>query len=610
MKTTIFIKLICIIAIINSLPTITSCSRFLDETNYSSQSAEAYYATQSGYESLVNGCYASLKDVYNSLDYFFLAQIGTDLGTQSSTTSISPVNAYTLQYDANQGNVSALWNNLYNGLKNFNAAITRAPNVITTGPEGMNQTLLNQRVAEMKVLRALYLFEIIRNWGQAPLILEEYKTPVTKETYSSEKEFYDQILSDLSDDNLNLLPWRQTGGSYGRMSRAAAMHLRALVYLTRGYSPVATSQDFSNAYQDAVNVFNNSGHKLLDDYMMVHRQANQTNDEIIFSIGFANQANYNTNAWPKFYLFPYREGYLGLSKDNIYSNDWGTVMPTKWAYMQFDWMKDRRASVTFMSPLNANPASSTNGNKYGQNFFQCTSAVAGKFALGDTCLYFPVPTDAKFRFWSQQDKNAQITKTHPYVIYNYPSGDPTDMSPTVGENDYFINGYQASSGFSRAWNPVWKFKDNNTTYSEAGANTGTRNIYIFRLAETCLIAAEAAVKNNDNANALIWINKVRNRAAFNAPEAGLSSYQGTVTIDNILDERGRELLGEGSRWSDLQRTGQLAARAIKYNWDLRNIGTTLLTQESFKNKFNRRPIPISWLNSLTNGLELGNNPGW
>jgi len=597
-------------AMIASMQVLSSCSDFLDEVNWSSQSAETYFATQSGYENLVYGCYASLKDVYNSLDYVFLAQIGTDLATQSTTTSITPANSYTAQYDNNQGNVSAMWTNLYVGLKNFNAAISRSVNVITTGPEGMNTATLAQRVAEVKAMRALYLFEIVRNWGQAPLILEEYMQSVTTETYASGEDFYKQILDDLSDANINLLPWQQTSGNYGRVSKAAAKHLRSLVYLTRGYQSFGTSQDFTNAYNDAQDVINNSGHKLLDDYMLVHRQANQVNDEILFSIGFANQANYNTNAWPKLYLFPYREGYLGLSKDNNYSNDWATVMPTKWAYMQFDWLKDRRASVTFMSPLNADPNTSTNGNKFGQNFFQCTSAVSGKFALGDTCLYFPVPTDTKFRFWTQADKDAQTTNEHPYVVYNYPTGDPTDMSPTVGENDYFINGYQASSGFSRAWNPIWKFKDNYTTYNEGGANTGTRNIYIFRLAETYLIAAEAALKANDNANALTMINAIRTRASKNAPEAGLPLYSGTLTIDDILDERGRELLAEVPRWNDLQRTGKLVERVLKYNWDTRNIGTTILSQQTWDSKFCRRPIPVSWLNSLDNGQELGNNPGW
>jgi hypothetical protein len=311
-----------------------------------------------------------------------------------------------------------------------------------------------------------------------------------------------------------------------------------------------------------------------------------------------------------YYLFPYREGFQGLGQSAIYSNDWATVMPTKWAYMQFDWLKDRRASVTFMSPLNGNPATSTDGTRYGQNFFETTNAVAGSFKVGDTCLYFPVPTDAKYKFWTQADKNAQLEKVPPYRVFNYPTGNPTDMSPGTEGNDYFRMGYQSSNGTTRAWNPVWKFKDANTKWDTGGNGTGTRNIYIFRLAETCLIAAEAAVNLNDNANALIWINKVRNRAAFNAPEPGLPSFTGTVTLNDILDERGRELLGEVSRWSDLQRTGLLVERVLKYNWDTKNVGTTLLTQDTYNSKFSRRPIPLSWLNSLENGNELGNNPGW
>lgn len=587
-----------------------SCTSFLDEVNHSSQGAEAFYATKDGYESLVIGCYASLKSVYNSTGYYTLAHLGTDLGTYSRSDNPHNLNSYTVQYDSNNGTVSGLWSSLFTGLKNFNAAIGRSSDVITTGQDAMSTDLLAQRVAEVKVLRALYLFEIVRNWGQAPLITIEFMAPVTSHQYNSAQEFYEQILNDLSDVNLNLLPWRQSGSNYGRVSRATGKHLRALVYLTRGYQSFGTSQDFTNALNDATDVFNNSGHLLLEDYMMVHRHANQKNDEIIFNLGFANAANYNNNNWHMYYLFAYREGFLGLGQSVVYSNDWGTIMPTKWAYMQYDWLKDRRASVTFMSPLNANPETSTDGTRYGQNFFETTNAVSGVFAEGDTCLYFPVPTDDKFKSWTQAEKDAQLVKDHPYRVFNYPTGDPTDMSPEMDGNDYFIMGYQSSNGTTRAWNPIWKFKDANTKWDTGGAGTGTRNIYIFRLAETCMIAAEAAVKLNDNANALTWINKVRNRAAFKAPEAGLPSFTGTVTLNDILDERGRELLGEVSRWNDLQRTGLFVERVLKYNWDTKNVGTTLLTQEAYNNKFNLRPIPLSWLNSLENGNELGNNPGW
>lgn len=82
------------------------------------------------------------------------------------------------------------------------------------------------------------------------------------------------------------LPMKQTSANYGRVSKAAAKHLRSLVYLTRGYQSYAEADDFKKAYDDAVDVIKNSGHTLLDDYAMVHRQANEENDEIISVLTF------------------------------------------------------------------------------------------------------------------------------------------------------------------------------------------------------------------------------------------------------------------------------------------------------------------------------------
>ena len=67
-------------------------------------------------------------------------------------------------------------------MKNVNAAIGRAAMVVTKDQDifdGIDKEILAQRVAEAKFLRALYLFEIVKNWGQAPLILEEPTSPST-----------------------------------------------------------------------------------------------------------------------------------------------------------------------------------------------------------------------------------------------------------------------------------------------------------------------------------------------------------------------------------------------------------------------------------------------
>ena len=149
-----------------SLLAVTGCSSFLDEENLASQSAEQYYSTADGYETLITGAYSTLKSVYNTTNYFQLTQLGTDLGTQNDGTSTNVLNQYTVDYAVDNDAVYNQWKALYEALKNVNAAINRAGSVKTEDEdifEGINPDVLAQRVAEAKFLRALYLFEIVKN---------------------------------------------------------------------------------------------------------------------------------------------------------------------------------------------------------------------------------------------------------------------------------------------------------------------------------------------------------------------------------------------------------------------------------------------------------------
>ena len=279
-----------------SVATFASCSSFLEEENWTSQSAEDYYKTAKGYESLVNGAYASLKSVYNNYSYHKLTQLGTDIGTQPNGTVTSDLNQYVVTYDKSNGTVYEQWSKLYVALKDVNAAIGRATNVTlkTEDPiEGIDPNQRDLRVAEVKFLRALYLFEIVKNWGQAPLVLEEAQSTATTSKLNSGAEFYTQILKDLQDVLSSSLPEKQGASDFGRASKAAARHLRALVYLTRGYQDYADVNDFKNAYDDAMYVIEKTGHSLLEDYAMVHRQSNEANDEVIFAVNYNNSTNNN-----------------------------------------------------------------------------------------------------------------------------------------------------------------------------------------------------------------------------------------------------------------------------------------------------------------------------
>ena len=80
------------------------------------------------------------------------------------------------------------------------------------------------------------------------------------------------------------------------------------------------------------------------------------------------------------------------------------------------------------------------------------------------------------------------------------------------------------------------------------------NERIIRLSDVYLLYAEACANTGDNANALQYVNMVRERArgAGSIP-ADLTS----ITLDDIYQERRIELCNEGHRWHDLVRLGLL-----------------------------------------------------
>jgi hypothetical protein len=163
---------------------------------------------------------------------------------------------------------------------------------------------------------------------------------------------------------------------------------------------------------------------------------------------------------------------------------------------------------------------------------------------------------------------------------------------------------------------------------------GTRDVFLARLAETYLIAAEVYGRMGDYNKAAEYINLVRTRAAYKegedkgqfwrqydggTPEQATAStveqmqigatYWDDASHDDaelypddvdtkeerfihfILNEKCREMLGEMVRWEDLVRTNTLVERATLFNDDTRNSGTI--------RKFHRlRPIPQIHLDAI------------
>ena len=130
---------------------------------------------------------------------------------------------------------------------------------------------------------------------------------------------------------------------------------------------------------------------------------------------------------------------------------------------------------------------------------------------------------------------------------------------------------------------------------------GNREFMYARFAETYLIAAEARLGMGDPAGAVPHINAVRRRAARPGFEAAMEITAADVDLDFILDERGRELMGEVNRWYDLVRTGTLVERVTAHNRKAAAAGF-------LREHHSLRPIPQSQIDAVQN--EFPQNPGY
>ena len=146
-----------------------------------------------------------------------------------------------------------------------------------------------------------------------------------------------------------------------------------------------------------------------------------------------------------------------------------------------------------------------------------------------------------------------------------------------------------------------KYK-NVTSVGDVGSNNGTSahvdiDFPMFRLADVYLMLAESAYRNGDQGTALNYVNMLRERAYGNS-----NNNMSSINLDDILDERSRELAWEGSRRTDLIRFGKFTSG--DYVWpfkggDVSGVGTS--------SHLELYPIPTS---DLILNPNLTQNPGY
>jgi hypothetical protein len=225
-------KLICLI-IFAPLLMISCKKEFIELAPISSVSVNALYKNDKDYQDALIGCYTALRSQYNS--FWMFGDVASDDSWKEVSRNQSSYYIDVFTLDANDALLKSTWSNYYSVISRANSILSK---IETADPAVI--TLKTQDIAEAKFLRAFTYFDLVRIFGDVPMIL----TPLTvAEAYKAGRTpvqtiYNEVIIKDLKDAE-NGLPVKFTGSDIGKATRGAAKSLLGLVYLT--------TKDFASA---------------------------------------------------------------------------------------------------------------------------------------------------------------------------------------------------------------------------------------------------------------------------------------------------------------------------------------------------------------------------
>lgn len=535
---------------------------FLDEKPLDFMSASNSYITTSDFDQAINELYYLTRYEFycngerSVMDYLF----GTDLVYNGSSGNALPNLA--ASYGPSSNVSQAHWDKLYLLIAQANTAISRLPKSKVSSDD---QVLFQ---AKAKFFRGLAYRTLAYLYGGVPLQLEEASGPKTNYVRSTREETLTQAIEDVKYAAENLKNIDKVKD--GEVNSAAAYHLLSELYL-------ATNQ-YQNAVDAATKVINNQcGPVALmktrfgsrktevpgDVYWDLYRMKNQNrstsgNTEGLFVVqmeftGTTAGGTDLTSLWssPGSYLLErhtapqtglfrmYKNGveYVPFTwpiGDYTGGRGIGSFVPTHlydkevWGgYGSVEFNKDiRNANHNFVRKFRFNNTNATVRNN-----------IVALFGSDTIDLdKFDQYTAAGWKFLTGANNNESTFPCRYLLCYQTKCANLYDY-PTALYSNASVYTLQSSAG---------------GTYSDQ---------YMFRLAETYLLRAEAYLKLNMKDLAAADINEVRNRA--NATPVSAAD----VTLDYILDERIRELGIEEKRRLTLGRMGAdvFYDRVLRFN---------------------------------------------
>lgn len=557
-------KILILIAIV--LTSATSCEEFLKENPKALFSSGNFFKDEENLVSGILGVYDELRGFY-TWEASGAMYLGTDEGCTKWNSSFRyDFDSYSWSTESYY--LSHFWLNHYTIVMRANLLIKDAPN------SGVDEEVVNRIVAEAKFLRALAYFRLVQLWGPVPVLSggeigEVPRMPVGK--------VYELIVQDLLDATQSgILPIEKNSAQAGRVTHYAAKTLLGKVYLTMAsYKKYGTTFEelMSQAgksdygYQTSVSenskelyvkaeqvlgdIIKNGPYELVDKYSDIFVIENKNmNSESIFEVQFSEEKG---AGWSKDLGYPCWPPFgTQFTSWSGHTNNKGIPSLTLFYAKQGDQRLEYNMPSNYIDLWSFNPAE---------------------------------------RFFIQRDEKAP---------------DPACLYENMVNNK---GNFYAYCGFGKyRWGPQ-PF----VNHGYAGGESVPTNGLLSRYADVLLMYAEASLEANGATQAgLDAINQVRNRArGFNIPASQTPEFPNLtlsqLTLDEIMNERVRELCIEHYRKFDLLRTNKLQAAIMTRKPTNDPYMTGPISISKTKWLF---PIPQSEIDVVVDKDMLWQNPGY
>lgn len=434
-----------------------------------------------------------------------------------------------------ENRLAGAWRLMWTGVGFINAAIEDIEN-IDPASAGITEERLQSLVAESKVLRAYHYMKIMDMWGNVPIVTTVGipQAPPTQDR----AEVFNFVEQELLENVEKLQPLSQA--LLGRVSRAVGYAMLSELYLNAEvWSGEPRWQDCIT-YSDKI--INGEGGSLtgsiaLDqDPLGPFNNQNEFSPENIFQFPFSRTNGFGYN-WAAFYM-----GFSNMAPalDVNYAG-WNAFVVIPSAFDAYQANDIRKEEWFLFGPQ----------YKYGTD-----QPILGSEEYNGEPLVYVNSIRRNSEGQTGEGSMSEGEENSGARFHKYRSG--TQDDPNYLENDYVI----------------------------------------YRLTEIYFNKAEAIMRLNGGSatgEALNLINESRSRYFSEEDWVDEMYTTATLTLDELLAERGRELIFEGKRRTDLIRFGKFTTASW---WDHEPSGDQNLTLF---------PIPLRQIQSNPN---LEQNPGY